>query len=175
LIAHLDILLALAFLLYTYRDLWPLLTYYLNPSDIDSLVTWARVGLLGVAAVVIPLIRPRTYVPVDPYNPTPKEDIHPEQTAPLISFIFFEYMTPMVLKAWKTASLPYDDFQPMADYDTAQHLYDVSCSTVMLLCLIPLATHPHTRSDQAQGCRVEVEASPLASGFDFPIRAHWHK
>jgi hypothetical protein len=142
LITHLDTLLALGWLLYAYRDIWPLLTYHLVPTDLDNAITWSRVGLLTLAAVVIPLFRPRTYVPADPENPSPPDEIHPEQTASWISFIFFEFMTPLVWKAWKTTSLPYDELvsrllfdvilvltmqQPMADYDKAQHLYKV-CS-----------------------------------------------
>jgi hypothetical protein len=108
LIAHVDILLFLAFCLYTYRDLWPLLTFYLSPSDVNNAITWSRVAILGVAAVVIPLIRPRTYVPVDPKNPTPEKDVLPEQTAPWLFLIFHEYMTGIVWRAWNTTSLPYD-------------------------------------------------------------------
>ena len=84
------------------------MTFYLSPSDIDNAVTWSRIGILGVASVLIPLIRPRTYVPVDPNNPTPDKDVLPEQTASLLSLIFHEYMTGLVWKAWQTTSLPYE-------------------------------------------------------------------
>jgi len=113
----------LGWCLYVYRDLWPLLTYHLMPTDLDNKITWIRVGLLSVVAVVIPLIRPRTYVPADPENPTPPDQVHPEQTASWLSFLFFEFMTPLVWKAWKSPALPYDDLQPMADYDKAAHLH----------------------------------------------------
>lgn len=108
LIAHIDMLLLLAFGLYTHRDLWPMLTYYLGPSDLDNAITWSRVAILGVVAVVIPLIRPRTYIPVDPSNPTPENDVLPEQTASWLSLLLHEYMTSLVWKAWKTTSLPYE-------------------------------------------------------------------
>ncbi|ORY22510.1 hypothetical protein BCR39DRAFT_551500 [Naematelia encephala] len=123
LIAHLDILLFLAFCVYAYRDLWPLLTFYLEPSDIHNAITWSRVAILAAAAVVIPLIRPRTYVPVDPKNPTPVDQINPEQTAPWLFHVFYEFMTPLVWRAWNTPALPYDDLPPLADYDRAEHLY----------------------------------------------------
>ena len=109
LIAHVDILLILAFGLYTYRDLWPLLTFYLSPTDINDSITWSRVALLGIAAVVIPLIRPRTYVPVDPSMVTPEKDVAPEQTASWLSLLFHEYMTQLVWKAWHTTALPFDE------------------------------------------------------------------
>lgn len=113
----------LGWCLYVYRDLWPLLTYHLMPTDLDNKITWIRVGLLSLVAVAIPLIRPRTYVPADPENPTPPDQIHPEQTASWLSFLFYEFMTPLVWKAWKSPALPYDDLQPMADYDRAAHLH----------------------------------------------------
>ncbi|KAK8861564.1 hypothetical protein IAR55_002386 [Kwoniella newhampshirensis] len=123
LITHLDILLLLGFALYAYRDIWPLCTFNLVPADIANAITWSRVALLSVVAVVIPLIRPRTYIPVDPANPTPEEDIHPEQTAPLLFYVFFEFMTGLVLRAWKSPALPYEQLHPLADYDRAEYLY----------------------------------------------------
>ncbi|WVQ74585.1 hypothetical protein IAR50_004186 [Cryptococcus sp. DSM 104548] len=123
LIAHLDVLLLLGFGVYAYRDYWPLFTLDLDPADIHNAITWSRAAILTIAAVVIPLVRPRTYTPVDPENPTPAGEVHPEQTAPMISYIFFEYMTGLVWKAWKSPSLPYEDLHPLADYDRAAYLY----------------------------------------------------
>ncbi|WVQ93407.1 hypothetical protein IAU59_000477 [Kwoniella sp. CBS 9459] len=125
LITHVDTLLFLGWCLYAYRDLWPLLTFTLDPADINNAITWSRVAILSVSAVIIPLLRPRTYVPVDPYNPTPEADIHPEQTASWLSFVFYEFMSGLVWKAWKSPSLPYDQLHPLADYDRAEHLYDL--------------------------------------------------
>lgn len=123
LITHLDTVLFLGWCLYAYRDLLPLFTYHLIPTDLDNAVTWTRIGLLSVVAVLVPLVRPRTYVPADPANPTPVDQIHPEQTASWLSLMFFEFMTGLVWKAWKSPSLPYDELHPMADYDKADHLY----------------------------------------------------
>lgn len=123
LIVHLDILLLLGFCLYAYRDLWPLLTYHLIPSDVPGPITWSRVSLLAVVAIAIPLLRPRTYVPADPENPSKPEDVLPEQTAPWLFFVFYEFMTGLVWKAWKVPSLPYEELHPLADYDAASHLY----------------------------------------------------
>lgn len=116
LMAHLDALLFLAFCLYSYRDLWPLLTVDLSPSDGDSAITWSRVAILAVAAVLIPIIRPRTYEPADPNHPTPKKDVLPEQTAPWLFFVFHEYMTGLVWKAWHTTALPYEELVSPPDY-----------------------------------------------------------
>ncbi|ORX36515.1 hypothetical protein BD324DRAFT_651753 [Kockovaella imperatae] len=122
-IAHLDMLLLLAFSLYAYRDLYPLATYNLMPRDVSDVFTWTRVGLLGLVSVVIPIIRPRTYVPADPAFPTPKGQIAPEQTAPWLFLVFYEFMTGLVLRAWRVPSLPYEGMHPLADYDKASFLY----------------------------------------------------
>jgi hypothetical protein len=85
-------------------------------------------AILSIAAVLLPLVRPRTYTPIDPLNPSAQ--IHPEQTAPWLFYLFYEFMTPLVWKAWRTPSLPYDELNPLADYDRSEHLYNVSgCRT----------------------------------------------
>lgn len=96
LITHLDTLLILAWTLYAYRDLYPLLTTFLSPVDHDTWVTWLRFGLLSTVAAVIPLLRPRTYTPADPKHPSAPGEIHPEQVAPWLFFVFYEFMTPLV-------------------------------------------------------------------------------
>lgn len=82
----------LAWCLYAYRDFWPLCTTYLTAVDLPNAVTWSRLAILSVAAVLLPLIRPRTYVPVDKFNPRVKGQIHPEQVAPLLFYLSYEYM-----------------------------------------------------------------------------------
>jgi hypothetical protein len=64
---HLSSILLITFSVYTYRDIWPLLTFTLSPADgRESSLLWAKVSLLAVAGVVIPLAIPRRYVPLDP-------------------------------------------------------------------------------------------------------------
>ncbi|WVQ79115.1 hypothetical protein IAT38_001210 [Cryptococcus sp. DSM 104549] len=124
LITHLDTLLFLGWAVYAYRDFFPLLTFHLDPADIANAITWSRLAILTLAAVVLPLIRPRTYVPADPANPTPPEEVHPEQTAPWLFYVFYEYMTGLVWKAWRTPALPFEELHPLADYDHAEFLYN---------------------------------------------------
>jgi hypothetical protein len=65
--AHLTILLLLGCGVYAYRDIWPLMTFTLTPADVhEGGVIWAKMALLFVSGVVIPLIVPRQYVPLDP-------------------------------------------------------------------------------------------------------------
>ena len=106
-------------MLYAYRDLWPLVTTYLTPADPNSIVNISRLCFLTMAAVIVPLVRPRTYVPVDPAHPTPPEDVHPEQTAPWLFFVFYEFMTGLVWRAWRSPALPYDELVSHHHYHTA--------------------------------------------------------
>lgn len=122
---HRNILLFVAWCMFVYRDLYPVATVYLSPLD-PGWLGWVRFGLLSATAVVIPLFKPRKYSPVDPANPQPTP--HPEQTAPIISVIFFQFMDDLVRRAWKVESLDYDEFPPMTDYDRSswlsrQHMY----------------------------------------------------
>jgi len=64
---HLAFILFATFAVYTYRDIWPLCTFTLTPADInEGPFLWARIAVLTVAAVIVPLLVPRQYVPVDP-------------------------------------------------------------------------------------------------------------
>src|SRR6266702_1378093 len=64
---HLSSLLLGTFSVYAYRNIWPLLTFTLLPADAwEGALLWVRIGLLAIAAVVIPLLFPRQYIPIDP-------------------------------------------------------------------------------------------------------------
>ncbi|KAK0208414.1 hypothetical protein DFS33DRAFT_1411920 [Desarmillaria ectypa] len=117
---HFNVVLLATFGVYFYRDLFPLLTYTLSMQDPESGILWAKIVLLGVVAVLVPLIIPRAYIPVDAKNPMPLPS--PEQTAPLISMMLHSYIDPLVLKAYRIPHLPFDQLPPLADYDTSQVL-----------------------------------------------------
>lgn len=52
---------------YAYRDLWPLGTYTLRPLDeTEGWLIWTKIGLLTFSAMLVPLLVPRQYIPVDP-------------------------------------------------------------------------------------------------------------
>jgi hypothetical protein len=54
---HLSSILLITFSVYAYRDIWPLLTFTLSPADgREGSLLWAKVSLLAVAGVVIPLV-----------------------------------------------------------------------------------------------------------------------
>lgn len=65
--AHVASVLLITWAVYLYRDVWPLATFNLTPADAaEGLMLWAKLGVLSVAAAVVPLFMPREYVPVDP-------------------------------------------------------------------------------------------------------------
>jgi len=52
---------------YVYRDLYPLATYTKQPADEEEgQILYAKLTVLCLTAVVIPLFIPRIYTPVDP-------------------------------------------------------------------------------------------------------------
>ncbi|KAH8986104.1 hypothetical protein EDB92DRAFT_1818416 [Lactarius akahatsu] len=64
---HLSSLLFGTFSVYAYRNIWPLLTFILSPVDAwEGPLLWVKIGLLAFAAIVIPLLVPRKYIPIDP-------------------------------------------------------------------------------------------------------------
>ena len=58
--------LVVALVTYAYLDAWPFATEVLEPFDpADDPVTWVRLGLLGFAGGVIPLIMPMPFRPMN--------------------------------------------------------------------------------------------------------------
>lgn len=61
------IVLLITFGVYAWRDILPLGTFTKTPVDAqEGWLIWTKLGILGFTAVVIPLLIPRTYDPVDP-------------------------------------------------------------------------------------------------------------
>jgi hypothetical protein len=64
---HLAVVLLVTFLVYVYRDLFPLMTFTEKPEDLyEGELLWAKVAVLAVVGVIIPLVSPRQYIPFDP-------------------------------------------------------------------------------------------------------------
>ncbi|KAE9402019.1 P-loop containing nucleoside triphosphate hydrolase protein [Gymnopus androsaceus JB14] len=119
-IRHLNTILFATLSVYTYRDIYPLGTYVLTPQDkLEGPLLWVKISLLAVAAVVIPLIVPRKYIPVDPKHPTSPS---PEQTCSWLSRLVYSFMDPVIINAYKVPTLPHEDLPPLADYDHAEYL-----------------------------------------------------
>jgi len=65
--AHLVWVLFGTWVVYGYRDIYPLGTFILEPLDLhEGSLMWAKLGVLTFAAVIIPSFIPTQYVPFDP-------------------------------------------------------------------------------------------------------------
>ncbi|CCM01863.1 uncharacterized protein FIBRA_03934 [Fibroporia radiculosa] len=118
---HLAIVLVSTWLIYVYRDAWPLATVPLTPLDAaEGTLLWAKFAVLTLAAVLVPLFIPRRYVPLDPKNPslTPA----PEQTASIVSLSMYFFLDKTVLEAYQMEHFPFERLPPLGDYDGASNL-----------------------------------------------------
>ncbi|KAJ6508901.1 multidrug resistance-associated ABC transporter [Mycena sanguinolenta] len=106
---------------YAYRDLLPLATFTLVPKDLaQGWLLWAKILVLIMAGIVIPLSTPRSYTPVDLENPMAVPNA--EQTCSLFSSLTYSYLDALIFLAYKQRSLSPDDLPVLADYDTAEYL-----------------------------------------------------
>ncbi|KAH9166805.1 hypothetical protein EDB89DRAFT_2245995 [Lactarius sanguifluus] len=118
---HLSFLLLGTFSVYAYRNIWPLLTFTLSPVDAcEGALLWIRIGLLAFAAIVIPLLVPYQYIPIDPKDP--QQVINPEQTASLLSMMLYTFLDPIVFLAYRVPHLSHDMLPPLSDYDYTRNL-----------------------------------------------------
>lgn len=64
---HLNCVLFTAWVVYAYRDIWPLATFTLRPLDLaEGALLWVKISLLSVASILVPILIPQCYVPFDP-------------------------------------------------------------------------------------------------------------
>ena len=64
---HVVILLLATWFIFVYRNLWPLATFTLTPKDgSEGWLMWAKLTVLSVTAIGIPVLIPRPYIPLDP-------------------------------------------------------------------------------------------------------------
>ncbi|KAF9476113.1 multidrug resistance-associated ABC transporter [Pholiota conissans] len=108
---------------YLYRDIWPLATYDEQPEDTEEgSVLMVKIVILAFIGVVIPLVIPRRYTPVDPKDPMPAPN--PEQTASVLSLMTFTFLDPVVFLGYKVPHLSFEQLPPLADYDSAKYLME---------------------------------------------------
>ncbi|KAH9848044.1 P-loop containing nucleoside triphosphate hydrolase protein [Lenzites betulinus] len=117
---HLSLVLAVIWGVYLYRDVWPSATLSVPIADAhEGSILWAKVALLSLSGVFLPLLSPRKYVPV---RPEEYLEQHPEQTASLLSLLTYLYMEPLIWLAWRLPRLTYDMLPPLGDYDHLKNL-----------------------------------------------------
>ncbi|RPD70679.1 P-loop containing nucleoside triphosphate hydrolase protein [Lentinus tigrinus ALCF2SS1-7] len=118
--AHVSWLLFFVWSAYLYRNVWPLARVDRIPIDAaEGPFLWAKLALLSVAGVVIPVIVPRRYTPV---NPKEILEPNPEQIASLLSLASYNFISPLVWLAYRMPHLPFDMFPPLPDYDHLRNI-----------------------------------------------------
>ncbi|KAJ7246497.1 multidrug resistance-associated ABC transporter [Mycena rebaudengoi] len=123
-IGHVNLLMGLQTALYFYRDIYPLATFTKHPMDTkEGGLLWVKIALLFVVAVILPLIVPRAYIPVDPLNPMQP---NAEQTASILSSYLFSFLDGLIYSANKKSKrdqeFSYEDLPTLADYSHARNL-----------------------------------------------------
>lgn len=120
-IHHMNVVLLSTSAVYVHRDIAPLATFDNVPQDSwEGPLLWIKMGILLFIAILIPLIIPREYTPVDPKNPMPVPN--PEQTTPILSLVLYSWLDSLVIAAYHVAHLSYEQLPPLADYDRCRYL-----------------------------------------------------
>ncbi|KAF9066068.1 hypothetical protein BDP27DRAFT_1424214 [Rhodocollybia butyracea] len=124
-IRHLNTVLLVVFCVYLYRDVYPLASFIHSPQDLhEGAALWAKIAILAILAVWIPLAIPRRYVPFDPKNPSSQPS--PEQTASIFSLLTYTYLDRIVSAAYRVTHLNFEELPPLNDHDTAENLKKIS-------------------------------------------------
>ncbi|KAJ3727277.1 P-loop containing nucleoside triphosphate hydrolase protein [Lentinula guzmanii] len=118
---HLNVVLLVIWIMYGYRDLFPLATLTKAPLDLcKGWALWSEIVILSVVAILVPVLTPQEYIPVDFKHPMPKPN--PEQTASIFSLGMFFFLDPVVFEAYGVSHLPYERLPPLADVDSIKNI-----------------------------------------------------
>ncbi|PBK97861.1 P-loop containing nucleoside triphosphate hydrolase protein [Armillaria gallica] len=110
---HLNTVLLVSLMTYSYRDLYPLGTFTRVPKDLhEGWLLWAKIALLTIVGLVIPLLTPPEYIPVD--DDDPALDLNPGQKAPLLLRLLFAYLDPLVYLAYRDPESVPEKLPPLA-------------------------------------------------------------
>ncbi|KZT36412.1 P-loop containing nucleoside triphosphate hydrolase protein [Sistotremastrum suecicum HHB10207 ss-3] len=120
---HVSLLYLFMTCIYLRRDVVPLADGGVSLDGPDGALGWARLALLAINGIWIPILLPRQYKPVDPENPTTPSA---SQTASYISRAFYFFLDPVIYKAFKSPALSFDDLPSLADEDAAKYLVETS-------------------------------------------------
>jgi hypothetical protein len=125
---------------YTYRDVWPLLTFTLDPADgQEGLLLWAKIAVAAVAGILVPMFEPYVYVPLDPsvsflsclkhkeriltsQTQNPQKTPNSEQTASLVQYLTFSFMNGVIYGSQKVEHLSLNMLEPQLDTDNMSAL-----------------------------------------------------
>ncbi|EKM56938.1 uncharacterized protein PHACADRAFT_208107 [Phanerochaete carnosa HHB-10118-sp] len=117
---HLSLVTFAILAVYAYRDVWPLMTFALQPKDgHEGVFLWTKLALAAFVGAIEPMFEPYPYVP---YNSDQPRIPSPEQTASLFFFITYIWLDPTIWQAYRIPHLPADELPPLCDYDETQNL-----------------------------------------------------
>ncbi|KIP03407.1 hypothetical protein PHLGIDRAFT_242940 [Phlebiopsis gigantea 11061_1 CR5-6] len=106
---------------YAYRDIWPLMTYTLEPKDgAEGSFLWVKFALTAVVGFLLPVFEPYPYVPYDPTKPMSVPSA--EQTASIASFLTYIWIEPTIWDAYRVKHLAASQLPLLCDYDEAKNL-----------------------------------------------------
>ncbi|PSR81333.1 hypothetical protein PHLCEN_2v6412 [Hermanssonia centrifuga] len=118
---HLTLVTFTLFAVYAYRDIWPLMTFTLEPADkAEGSILWVKVAFVAFVGAVEPMFEPYVYIPVDPQNPSTL--VNPEQTASIFSSLLYTFLDPTIWLAIRLRNLSLDQLPPLCDYDSVKNL-----------------------------------------------------
>ncbi|KAF9075994.1 hypothetical protein BDP27DRAFT_1380610 [Rhodocollybia butyracea] len=127
--AHLEAILLSSLVIYGFDTVFPAIISAESWQSCEgNIQICVKLTALLLGAVLVPLLTPRYYVPADPKNPSMFPN--PEQTASLLSLIFFSYLDSLVLKASKVPHLSTEALPPLSDNDQARILRDKNLSKI---------------------------------------------
>ncbi|KAJ7125203.1 P-loop containing nucleoside triphosphate hydrolase protein [Mycena epipterygia] len=110
---QLKTLLFLFFLLYAYRDLWPLATSDMRPADVaEGRILWFKISVIAIVGVVLPLVQPSEDA----------EATIPEETSSLLSRLTYEFLDPLVLLAYRKNHISLSELPCLAESNFAANL-----------------------------------------------------
>ncbi|KIJ48474.1 hypothetical protein M422DRAFT_247819 [Sphaerobolus stellatus SS14] len=117
---NLTVHLALDWIVLAIRDLAPRCTFHGSPvDDANGGVLWALIATLTVVGVIMPLITPRHYIPVDP---TDAKAPSPQQIASPLSILLFSWLDGLVWRATQVEHLPMEELPALPDSSQASIL-----------------------------------------------------
>ncbi|KAI0752922.1 P-loop containing nucleoside triphosphate hydrolase protein [Daedaleopsis nitida] len=109
--------------IYAYRDLWPLATFTLIPTDAtEGNLLWVKISILTTAAIILPLLSPRS----PPSHVPGRDAVRPEETASILSLVTFSWLNPLINHAQKARHVYLEELPPLAEYNSIEHLVDIS-------------------------------------------------
>ncbi|KAJ3557435.1 hypothetical protein NM688_g1474 [Phlebia brevispora] len=119
--AHLNFVLGAVWIVFAYRDAWPLATFTLSPADADAgSLLWVQFSVLTLAGVIVPLVIPRPYVLSDPEDVSAQ--VSSEQTASIISRMFVSFLDPLIWTASRGSHVRLDELPVLCEGDSMRNL-----------------------------------------------------